>query len=103
MTKDDMKKKYESPSLEIVGGETNNTENEGGGGNRYSLPYGLCKEAGIDTTGMRPREAWKALEEKTGKTKEQFEKEHWGKSAKDSKEGCLISVRTQHKKSTYKL
>ena len=82
-----MKKKYESPSLEIVGGETNNTENEGEGGNRYSLPYGLCKEAGIDTTGMRPREAWKALESKTGKTKEQFEKEHWGKTAKDSKEG----------------
>ena len=84
-----MKKKYESPSLEIVGGETNNTENEGGVGcgNRYSLPYGLCKEAGIDTTGMRPREAWKALEDKTGKTKEEFEKEHWGKTAKDSKEG----------------
>ena len=55
--------------------------------NVVKVLYGLCKEAGIDTTGMTPREAWKALEDKTGKTKEQFEKEHWGKTAKDSKKG----------------
>ena len=30
------------------------------------LPYGLCKSAGIDTTGMTPSEAWKALEGETG-------------------------------------
>lgn len=30
------------------------------------LPYGLCKSAGIDTTGMSPSEAWEALEGKTG-------------------------------------
>ena len=31
---------------------------------------------------------WEALKSKTGKSKEQIEKEHWGKSAKDSKEGA---------------
>lgn len=30
------------------------------------LPYGLCKDLGIDTTGMTPREAWEAYYEKTG-------------------------------------
>lgn len=86
MTKEQMKRKYESPSVEVIGGETNDTDNLGG--NRYSLPYGLCKNEGINTDGMRPREAWEALKSKTGKSKEQIEKEHWGKSAKDSKEGA---------------
>lgn len=30
------------------------------------LPYALCKKEGIDTTGMTPSEAWKALEGQTG-------------------------------------
>ena len=30
------------------------------------LPYALCEDVGIDTDGMRPREAWEAYEEKTG-------------------------------------
>ena len=50
-----------------------------GGGNKYSLPFGLCKGVGIDTTGMTPREAWDAYTNKTGISKEQAEKEHWGK------------------------
>lgn len=52
------------------------------GGNRYSLVYGLCKEVGIDTTGMTPRQAWEALEKARGKTKEEIEKEHWDKVKK---------------------
>ena len=32
------------------------------------LVYGLCKGAGIDTHGMDPEQAWKALAEKTGKS-----------------------------------
>ena len=31
------------------------------------LVYGLCKGAGIDTKGMNPEQAWKALAEKKGK------------------------------------
>lgn len=39
------------------------------------LPYGLCKEHGIDTTDMTPSEAWEALKSKTGITpKEAYEK-----------------------------
>jgi len=34
------------------------------------LPYALCKEAGIDTEGMTPSEAWEAYEGKTGKSAE---------------------------------
>lgn len=30
---------------------------------------------------MTPREAWEAWQNKTGKTKEEAEKEHWGKTA----------------------
>ena len=36
------------------------------------LAYGLCKKYGIETKGMSPREAWEALEEKTGKTPKDF-------------------------------
>lgn len=39
------------------------------------LPYGLCKSAGIDTTGMTPADAWAALAGKTGITAEKAYKE----------------------------
>ena len=64
------KKKYVSPTIDV--------EEAVNHINRYSLPYGLCKGEGINTEGMTPREAWEAWENKTGKTKEQAEKEHWG-------------------------
>lgn len=65
------KKKYVSPTIDV--------EEAVNHINRYSLPYGLCKGVGINTEGMTPREAWEAWENKTGKTKEQAEKEHWGR------------------------
>ena len=68
-----IKKKYDTPEIEI--------EEATNGGNRYSLPYGLCKSVGINTEGMTPREAWEAWQNKTGKTKAEAEKEHWGKTA----------------------
>lgn len=67
-----IKKKYDTPGIDI--------EEATNGGNRYSLPYGLCKSVGINTEGMTPREAWEAWQNKTGKTKEEAEKEHWGKT-----------------------
>ena len=62
-------------------GETEPTEEraEGGHGNRYSLPYGLCESVGINTYGMTPREAWDPWMSQTGRTKEDAEREHWGK------------------------
>lgn len=39
------------------------------------LPYGLCKAAGIDTTGMTPSEAWAALRGETGITPKKAFKE----------------------------
>lgn len=66
-----IKKKYDTPEIDI--------EEATNGGNRYSLPYGLCKSVGINTEGMTPREAWEAWQNKTGKTKEEAEKEHWNK------------------------
>lgn len=71
-----IKKAYESPKVDI--------EESSSGGNRYSLPYGLCKGVGIDTTGMTPREAWEAYTNKTGISKEQAEKEHWGKDSSNA-------------------
>lgn len=68
-----LKKAYSKPNIEV--------QEEDNRGNRYSLPYGLCKGVGIDTTGMTPREAWAAYTEKTGISKEDAEKEHWGKTA----------------------
>lgn len=68
-----IKKKYDTPEIDI--------EEATNGGNRYSLPYGLCKSVGINTEGMTPREAWEAWQNKTGKTKAEAEKEHWGKTA----------------------
>lgn len=73
-----IKKKYDTPEIEI--------EEATNGGNRYSLPYGLCKSVGINTEGMTPREAWEAWQNKTGKTKEEAEKEHWGEDKADNKE-----------------
>lgn len=65
-------------------GETEGTESGAGGhGNRYSLPYGLCESVGINTYGMTPREAWDAWMSKTGRTKEDAEREHWGKEASE--------------------
>lgn len=61
--------------------ETESTNGGGGHGNRYSLPYGLCASEGINTDGMTPREAWDAWTSKTGRTKEDAEREHWGKEA----------------------
>ena len=40
----------------------------GGKGGNTRLPFGLCKAAGIDTTGMTPSEAWAALAGDTGVT-----------------------------------
>lgn len=70
-----IKKKYDTPEIEI--------DEATHGGNRYSLPYGLCKSVGINTEGMTPREAWEAWQNKTGKTKEEAEKEHFGKEASE--------------------
>lgn len=65
-------------------GETEVEESGAGGhGNRYSLPYGLCESVGINTYGMTPREAWDAWMSKTGRTKEDAEREHWGKEASE--------------------
>lgn len=61
--------------------ETESTNGGGGQGNRYSLPYGLCASEGINADGMTPREAWDAWTSKTGRTKEDAEREHWGKEA----------------------
>lgn len=72
-----IKKKYDTPEIDI--------EEATNGGNRYSLPYGLCKSVGINTEGMTPREAWNAWQNKTGKTKAEAEKEHWGKTADEKK------------------
>lgn len=75
---------YESIKTEGENPEGENVElNVSGKGNRYSLPFGLCKGVGIDTTGMTPREAWDAYTNKTGISKEQAEKEHWGKQEAD--------------------
>lgn len=71
------KKSYSTPEI--------NVEEAVNHINRYSLPYGLCKGVGIDTDGMTPREAWEAWENKTGKTKAQAEKEHWGEDSKEQK------------------
>ena len=42
------------------------------------LPYGLCKDVGIDTEGMTPREAWDAYYEKTGKSHDEVASEKMG-------------------------
>ena len=69
------KKQYVAPEMEIVEVDAND-------GNRYSLPYGIAKGLGLDTTGMRPREVWEMLkgrgitpENEYDKLKEKAEKE----------------------------
>lgn len=74
-----LKKKYTSPDIDIA--ETKDDERHDG--NKYSLPYGLCKGEGIDTEGMTPREAWEAYENKTGISKKEAEKKHWDKNGKE--------------------
>lgn len=49
-----MAKQYAQPEIEII-------EVDASDGNRYSLPYGIAKGLGLDTTGMRPREVWEML------------------------------------------
>ena len=80
-----IKKKYDTPEIDI--------EEATNGGNRYSLPYGLCKSVGINTEGMTPREAWEAWQNKTGKTKAEAEKEHWNKE--DSKDDSNKNKKTE--------
>lgn len=70
-----MAKQYVSPEVEIVEVDAND-------GNRYSLPYGIAKGLGLDTTGMRPRQVWEMLkkrgitpENEYDKLKETAEKE----------------------------
>jgi hypothetical protein len=70
-----MAKQYVAPEAEIVEVDAND-------GNRYSLPYGIAKGLGLDTTGMRPREVWEMLkrrgitpENEYDKLKEKAEKE----------------------------
>ena len=89
-----IKKKYDTPEIDI--------EEATNGGNRYSLPYGLCKSVGINTEGMTPREAWEAWQNKTGKTKEEAEKEHWGEDKsynKETKEESEQETKEKEKKS----
>lgn len=83
-----VKKAYSKPKIEV--------QEEDNRGNRYSLPYGLCKGVGIDTTGMTPREAWAAYTGETGISKEQAEKEHWGKNANEKQ-----TAEKEEKSTTY--
>ncbi len=91
-----LKKKYTSPDIDIA--ETKDDERHDG--NKYSLPYGLCKGVGIDTTGMSPREAWEAYENKTGISKKEAEEKHWDKEEgkKEGKETELLA--DKNKKNT---
>lgn len=50
------------------------------------LPYALCKETGINTEGMTPREAWEAYEGKTGKSAESAKSEKMGDNSGGSEE-----------------
>ena len=61
--------------LDADGEEENNNNKKGGKGGKGGkkstglgtrLPYGLCNDLGIDTTGMTPTEAWDAYYGKTG-------------------------------------
>lgn len=90
-----IKRKYDTPTIEVEDKEADTS-------NRYSLPYGLCASVGINTDGMRPREAWEAWMSKTGKTKEQAEKEHWGENKlgnKGAKEENKQETRENEEKS----
>ena len=54
---------------------------------KSTLVYGLCKGAGIDTKGMDPEAAWKALKEKTGKEAEYY----YNQAAKINNVKALVS------------
>lgn len=49
------------------------------------LPFALCKEVGIDTDGMTPREAWEAYEGKTGQSASDVKAEKMGVDNTSSK------------------
>lgn len=95
------KKQYVAPEMEIVEVDAND-------GNRYSLPYGIAKGLGLDTTGMRPREVWEMLkgrgitpENEYDKLKENAEKElpkEEPKQASVQKELAIGSDRMQYSK-----
>lgn len=62
-----MAKQYISPEMEIVEVDAND-------GNKYSLPYGIAKGLGLDTTGMRPREVWEMLKGRGITPENEYEK-----------------------------
>lgn len=78
----------ERPDFELSVSKYNMDKHGDGKGGNTRLPYGLCAEAGIDTTDMTPSEAWKALREKTGITPSEAYKEleNEGSSQELSKE-----------------
>lgn len=96
-----MAKQYVAPEAEIVEVDAND-------GNRYSLPYGIAKGLGLDTTGMKPREVWNMLkgrgitpENEYEKLKDKAEKElpkEEPKKASVQKELALGSDRMQYSK-----
>lgn len=57
------------------------------------LPYALCKEEGIETEGMSPREAWEAYEGKTGKTANSVKKEKIGGLSADAEKKVSDALR----------
>lgn len=62
-----MAKQYVAPEIDVVEVDAND-------GNRYSLPYGIAKGLGLDTTGMRPREVWEMLKGRGITPKNEYEK-----------------------------
>ena len=62
-----MAKQYVAPYIDVVEVDAND-------GNRYSLPYGIAKGLGLDTTGMRPREVWEMLKGRGITPKNEYEK-----------------------------
>ena len=51
-----MAKQYVQPEIDIIEVDAND-------GNRYSLPYGIAKGLGLDTTGMRQEKFGKCLKD----------------------------------------
>lgn len=67
-------------------------------GGSTKLPYGLCKAAGIDTTGMTPSEAWAALAGETGiKPKEAYKELKEKGSAKELAKEAKEAVKEKAK------
>lgn len=70
--------------------DSEENQNKDKGGKKYSafstrLPYGLCKDVGIDTEGMTPREAWDAYYQKTGESHDAVASAKMGKEAPKTK------------------